>query len=103
MQHKIVAALLLALTASAALYFASQHTDSQDDYLQWKERYGHKWSVEEDTYRRLIYLKNVEIINKHNSDPSQTYKKGINQFTALTKEEFVSSYLNPMLKSNPSE
>ena len=36
MQHKVVAALLLALTAAAALYLAN--AQPKDDYLQWKER-----------------------------------------------------------------
>lgn len=35
-------------------------------------------------------------MEKHNSDPSQTWQMGINQFSDLTKEEFVSTYLGEL-------
>lgn len=44
--------------------------------------------------RFQIYKQNVAEIKKHNSDPSQTYKKGENQFTDLTTEEFQRRYLS---------
>ena len=44
----------------------------------------------------MIFEKNLAEINRHNADETQTYKKGINQFTVLTQEEFVNTYLNPM-------
>lgn len=33
-------------------------------------------------------------MNKHNADPTQTYKMGINQFSAMTDAEFASIYLD---------
>jgi hypothetical protein len=35
----------------------------------------------------------MKIVEEHNSDPSQTYKMGINQFSALTDSEFRETYL----------
>jgi hypothetical protein len=32
-------------------------------------------------------------MEKHNSDPKQTWEMGVNQFSDLTKEEFMSTYL----------
>ncbi len=32
-------------------------------------------------------------MNKHNSNPENTWKMGINQFSDLTKQEFVNTYL----------
>jgi cathepsin L len=36
---------------------------------------------------RMIYERNVEEILRHNADPTQTWKKGVNQFTDLSREE----------------
>jgi cathepsin L len=35
-------------------------------------------------------------MEKHNSDASQTWQMGVNQFSDLTKEEFVSTYLGEL-------
>jgi hypothetical protein len=40
------------------------------------------------------------LIEKHNKDQSQTYKMGINQFSALTDSEFQQNYLNGYQKSD---
>ncbi|CAM6006364.1 unnamed protein product [Sphagnum balticum] len=98
MDTKIIVVLVALLTAATLFYTTTQN---KDEYLQWKEKFGFKWTTEEDAYRRLIYLKNVDIINKHNTDTTQTYKMGINQFTGLTDEEFVLTYLNP--RENPNK
>lgn len=97
MDQKILALLIALLTASA-LYYST--VEKKDDYLQWKQQFSVAYSAEEDAYRRLIYLKNLEIIQKHNADPKQTYKMGLNQFSAMTDAEFQSSYLNPMVRNN---
>lgn len=36
------------------------------------------------------------MFRKHNEDPEQTYKKGVNQFTVLTQEQFLLGFLNPI-------
>jgi C1A family cysteine protease len=38
----------------------------------------------------MVFMRNLEKINKHNADPTQTYTMGVNQFADLTQEEFVS-------------
>ena len=50
-----------------------------------------------DSYRRLIFERNLIKIEKHNADPSQTYQMGVNQFTVFSDEEFAKLYLNPMI------
>lgn len=56
--------------------------------------YGFSFSNEEEAFRKLIFLHNAEEIEKHNSDQTQTYKKGVNQFTHLTKAEFRAMFVN---------
>lgn len=57
----------------------------------------HKFSVvyqkskSEDKFK--VFHDKLKDIIKHNKDVSKTYKKGINQFSDLTDEEFNESYL----------
>jgi len=44
-------------------------------------------------------LKNLIKIEEHNANKDNTYVQGVNQFTDLTQEEFVATYLNT--KVNP--
>lgn len=39
-------------------------------------------------------MKNLEEIERHNSDKTQTYTKGLNQFTHLSSVEFSGMFLN---------
>lgn len=48
-------------------------------------------------------MRNLNEINKHNSDSTQTYSKGLNQFTHLSKEEFAAMYLNHYHSKNLNE
>jgi hypothetical protein len=98
MDKKILIALVALLSAAAV--FIHNQPEQQDDYLQWKHKFGYTWTAEEDSFRRLIYLRNVEIIAKHNNDNTQTYKMGVNQFAGLTDAEFQMIYLTPRENSN---
>jgi hypothetical protein len=40
----------------------------------------------------MIFLKNKAAIDKHNSDNTQTYQQGINQFTDMTSSELSALY-----------
>lgn len=92
MNQKVLVTLLAVLAAAALLY--STHT-SKDEYLEWKQRFGYTWTEEEDSFRRLVYQRNLETIQQHNEDHSQSYTMGVNQFTGLTDMEFVMTYLSP--------
>ena len=98
MDKKVLFVLITLLAASAVYFTAEKQTDS---YLIWKEKFGYKWTQEEDTFRRLIFNKNIETIEKHNADSTQTYKMAVNQFTGLTDKEFQMIYLSP--KENPNK
>ena len=42
-------------------------------------------------------------MNEHNADPFQTYKMGLNQFSAFTDKEFVETYLDTHSYKNIEE
>jgi len=97
MQKQLLAASLISL-AILAVYYTS--TDAKvDAFDEWKGQYGVNWAPEEEAYRRLIFEKNLILINNHNADHSQTYKKGVNQFTIYSAEEFATRFLTPMEKA----
>lgn len=90
--------IILGLTVAACVLTAvllSQPEAVKDEYAQWKAKFQPSWGTEEDVYRSLIFYKNLEKINKHNADPTQTYKMGLTQFAAYTDAEFVTLFLNP--------
>lgn len=94
MRKDILFVALVALIAGAVLFQTQESSSSA--FEQWKAQYGANWSQDEEHYRRIIFERNLEVIEKHNSDSTQTYKMGINQFSTLTDEEFVNDYLTPM-------
>ena len=63
-------------------------------FQQWKTQFGIKYSSAlEDQFRQKIFLENLAEIETHNAQEHRTYDMGVNQFTALTREEFVATYL----------
>jgi len=94
MNKSISLIALVALIAGAA-YIAAQN-NSSSAFEEWKGKFGANWPAGEEEYRRIIFERNVAVINKHNADSTQSYKMGINQFTAMSQEEFVNTYLTPM-------
>jgi len=63
------------------------------EFEKFKQVFDKEYSKSEETYRFTVYQENVQKIEKHNADPSQTYKMAINQFTDMTQEEFVAKVL----------
>ena len=93
--------VVAALATIALLVFYNSTEQKRDAFQEWKDQYGVTWAPEEEAYRRLIFEKNLLEVERHNADNSQTYKKGVNQFTVLTQEELTHLYLNPMLQKSP--
>ena len=91
MSKKIICFALLALGITVFLHF-TQHS-AEDAFDKWKSKYGVTCPPQQESYRRIIFEQKLLEFQQHNADPSQTYRKGINQFSALTQAEFVSTYL----------
>lgn len=96
-------AVALALTSLMALMFVhNQAKPSVYSFDEHKKAYGLKFdSTFEEKYREKVFAENVAKIEAHNSQNENSYEMGINQFTHLTKEEFVETYLKTIVpKSN---
>jgi len=51
-------------------------------------------SAAEETYRLGIFHSNLQMIESHNADSTQTYTMAVNQFADLTSEQFAALYRN---------
>ena len=83
MKKDIIFVLLISLIA--VTFFRTGEESNNTQFELWKKKYGVHWEAEEEAYRHYIFEKNIEEIKKHNSDLSQTFRKGINQFTIFTE------------------
>lgn len=87
--------LALGLVCLTALGLYRSTTQPMGEYAQWKARFGVTYSQTEDKYRENIFNANLQKINTHNGLLGRSYEMGVNQFTALTPEEFAQGYLLP--------
>ena len=85
--------VVLAAAVVSTVYFSTQET--KDEFGMWKKKFNFQFPESENLYRSLIFYRNLAIINDHNSKADRTYDMGLNQFSALTDEEFVSTHLSP--------
>jgi C1A family cysteine protease len=97
MGKQVLIASLISIAILAVYYSANE--SKVDAFEEWKGQFGVNWAPEEEAYRRLIFEKNLILINKHNADHTQTYKQGVNQFTIFTTEEFATRFLTPMISN----
>jgi len=94
---KVVMALAAALAILGML--SGMSFRESDEFEAYKLQFNKVYSKSENTYRRSVFLRNLEEIERHNSLPSSTYKKGINQFTDITDEEFRDNYMGELTKA----
>ena len=78
---------------------------SLNTHQQYRE-YLSKFNKPEPTevefmYRASIFEKFLIQMEKHNSDNSQSWKMGVNQFSDLTQEEFMNTYLGEKNSATP--
>jgi hypothetical protein len=89
--------LLLILTVFTVGIILLQ-TDPSIENSEYEERKTlHEINYEshfENNYRRQIFLENKAKMIKHNSNPLNTYKMGLNQFSAMTDQEFAEQHLS---------
>ena len=88
-------ALALLITTAAFLYsLQPEQQETASPYHIFLKQFGKPIpDTAEFTYRSRIFKNYVEEMERHNSDPSNTWKIGVNQFSDLTKEEFIALYL----------
>ena len=88
---------LLALCLTLILAVRIPKTQDNSDYEAWKAKHSITYSSQfENAYRERVFLENLAKVNAHNAKNDQTYEMGLNQFSAMTQEEFAETYLTLM-------
>ena len=95
-------ALILLIAAVPLALYSNDAAAPSQVFDQWKAESGLSFTNEEEAFRRLIFTHNLEEIERHNADSTQTYKKGVNQFTHLSVAEFKALFLNRLYESTAS-
>ena len=89
--------LALAIIALFLVNLSYANLTSEDPnlsaYAEWKLKHGKSYSESEDRYREFIYRERLQEVKAHNSNPENTWLKGMNHFSAYTFEELKASYL----------
>lgn len=92
--------LVAVLLASAAVLYNLESPSAAPEasqYLAYLSRHGKAVPKGDQLqYRSKIYADFLITMAKHNADATQTWKMGENQFSDLTKEEFVKLYLGEL-------
>jgi cathepsin L len=103
MNAKVLLISLAAIAGSSFLLFtlANQKTktsfklDATANFFQFSNKFGKTYhSDSEMAYRKNIFTVNLQKINAHNADSTQTYRLGVNQFTDMTFNELKAQYLS---------
>jgi C1A family cysteine protease len=93
METKSVA-LLLALLGAATIFLAQQTPSKRSVFESWKAKHTISFASEtENIYREKVFHENLARIEAHNSQNDKSYEIGLNQFSAMTQEEFAQTYL----------
>eukprot|EP01084_Bolivina_argentea_P312329 540724_1 len=93
----VVLSLLLGITlGSNPLAWIDDVTYNWDDidhlssFNNWKEHFNVEYdNYEEEGHRFKIFLENWKLINDHNTAKKYNYTMGLNQFGAMTYDEFL--------------
>lgn len=87
-------AVLVAFIGAAALLLSQQSGSKVSHFESWKAAHGIEYASQfENAYRERVFLQNLAKVEAHNAQNDQTYEQGLNQFSALTQEEFAQTYL----------
>ncbi|KAF3817898.1 hypothetical protein GH733_013747 [Mirounga leonina] len=83
----LLAALCLGTTTAAPE--ADQSSDAR--WSRWKAAHGKLYDENEEGWRRAVWAKNMQMIERHNQEYSQgkhSFAMAMNAFGDLTSEEF---------------
>jgi hypothetical protein len=90
MSLKILVSIILVSSVMLVAYKFSESTPSLtvlSEYQQWKTSFNIKYDSEfENLYRLKLFTIKKILVETHNANPSRSYTRGFNQFSALTPE-----------------
>lgn len=90
----IVSAILLAFSAFRLSNYNTQTpVEVVNAFQKWSVEHGKQYSTPtEFAYRLSVFYKSYVEVQTHNAKNGVTYTRGLNKFSDLTSEEFLSKY-----------
>jgi C1A family cysteine protease len=68
-----------------------------DEFMSFKEFFNKRYDTSDEFEKRFsIFKNNLDLIRNHNSDITQNFMMGINQFSDLTSEEFKNNFVGKL-------
>jgi C1A family cysteine protease len=108
MQYIILLSLFTSVLSQSNLRGNVESTVVDDHVFEWKEfsnfqeRFSKKYSTLQEMEERFsVFRENFKAIRQHNSDRSQNFTMGVNQFTDLTPSEFRATYVSGLKSAAP--
>lgn len=108
MQYIILVSFFASVLSQSNLRGNVESTVVDDHVFEWKEfsnfqeRFSKKYSTLQEMEERFsVFRENFKAIRQHNSDSSQNFTMGVNQFTDLTPSEFRATYVSGLKSSAP--
>jgi C1A family cysteine protease len=108
MQYIILVSLFASVLSQSNLRGNVESTVVDDHVFEWKEfsnfqeRFSKKYSTLQEMEERFsVFRENFKAIRQHNSDRSQNFTMGVNQFTDLTPSEFRATYVSGLKSAAP--
>ena len=97
----LVAAGLLTIGALLSVHFSKLEAQVESTrFSTFKGKFGKKYSSEsEEAYRRSVFEAKLAKIEAHNAK-NLSWRKGVNEFSDMTFEEFKSFYLSQKVLDN---
>ena len=106
MQYIILVSFFASVLSQSNLRGNVESTVVDDHVFEWKEfsnfqeRFSKKYSTLQEMEERFsVFRENFKAIRQHNSDRSQNFTMGVNQFTDLTPSEFRATYVSGLKSS----
>ena len=107
MQYIILVSFFASVLSQSNLRGNVDSTVVDDHVFEWKEfsnfqeRFSKKYSTLQEMENRFsVFRENFKAIRQHNSDSSQNFTMGVNQFTDLTPSEFRATYVSGLKSSS---
>jgi len=91
-------ALAVLVPATALASFVVDNDLSE--FLRFESRFNKVYSSEDERSQKFeVFKQNLAANRQHNNRPNASYRRGINQFSDLTAEEFKSIHLGKYIKT----
>lgn len=98
MDAKTLAIVLALVGAVSVIFNQTQAQTEVSEFEAWKSKHSISFeSAFENAYRERVFLENLAKIKLHNMNEHNSYTMGVNQFSALTDEEFAQTYLGTIV------